>query len=70
MMSISLGRQVLSKNGWSGLQSRRITKKPLPGTVWSQLLALPLRQRGQDHEQQTERHDHDDQGCRSHVASP
>ena len=36
--SISLGRHVLSKKGWSGPHSRRITKQPLPGQVCTQFL--------------------------------
>ena len=38
--SISLGRQLLSKNGSSGLYRRRITKKPFFGSVWIQLPSL------------------------------
>ena len=35
--STSLTRQDLSKNGASGLYSRRTTNHPLPGIVWIQL---------------------------------
>ncbi len=35
--SISLGRQLLSKNGSSGLYSRRMVNQPLSGIVWIQL---------------------------------
>jgi len=40
--SISPGFQVFSKKASSGLYRRRIVNQPLPGTVWIQLLSLPL----------------------------
>ena len=39
-ISISLGRQLLSKNGSSGLYSRRSVFQPFPGTVCIQLPSL------------------------------